>query len=140
MMSLEVIRSLAREQGNRARRHGVKPFIIWTEDLEDWKATLAIGNLPRMPFPNMRAYVPAGWKPTGREWFCDKFGEGDNGRSTSARGLVEQLEVGKAYAITEEGEFQLYVSEFESPQQYPKAKKVAKPFSPKLTSAPEAKP
>lgn len=120
MMDLMTIRLLAREQGNRAKRHGKEPYIVWPEDLADWTLALAAGRLPRLPLPNIGTYVPAGWKLTGREWFCDKFGDGDNGPSTSARELVEALEVGKAYAITEEGEFQLYVSEFEPPARRPK--------------------
>ncbi len=37
-------------------------------------------------------------------------------RSMSARELVETLQVGMGYAITEEGEFQLYISKFLPPK------------------------
>ncbi len=116
-MDLATIRHLAREQAGRARRAGKKPFIVEQHDIEDWKAMHAAGNLPHFPFPNLGTYIPAGWKLTERDpLFVDKFGDGDNGRSAGIGELLDWLVPGYGYAIVEEGEFQLYISEFEPPK------------------------
>ncbi len=113
-MDLATIRHLAREQATKARRHGKKPFIVEEQDLEDWKLAHAAGRAPRFPFPNIGTYVPKGWKATDRDpLFCDKMGDGDNGRSAGILEILGWLRPGYGYAIIEEGEFQLYLGEFE---------------------------
>ncbi len=46
---------------------------------------------------------------------CDKMGDGDNGRSTGISEILNWLQSGFGYAIVEEGQFQIYIGEFEPP-------------------------
>jgi hypothetical protein len=74
---------------------------------------------PPIPFPNLGSLEPDGWERTDALWFVDKTGYGHDGEAALT---VEQFKrelrhyvhenPGHGFAITEEGEFQVYVSAF----------------------------
>lgn len=117
MMSHAAIREISRDAAIRAARAERFPFTVEQEDLEDWKQKVKSGRLPRLPFPHLGDYVPAGWRQTEREpLFVDASGEGrESEPAMTIRALIcdGHLTVGKAYAIVEVGQFQLYLGEFE---------------------------
>lgn len=112
MMSMVAIREIADEQGRWAEANGTLPYVIRSQDDLD-----RIERERHFPFPNIGSWEPVGWEPTEKELFCDKMGvEPGDGIALSPTELLAQLEVGKAYAITEEGQFQLYVTEYTPPR------------------------
>lgn len=114
-MSLETIRDLANEQARKAAREKRKPYAIFDEAELNAFGTNAVP----FPFPNLGTYVPKGWRLV-EQLFCDSTGWGsDREPALSARQLKEKLRehirAGNkyAYAITECGQFQLYLGVFE---------------------------
>lgn len=109
MMDLGTIRALSRDTGNRAKRHGVKPW--HPETVED----ITYQNLRRIPM--LGDYTPRGYERT-EVWFVDKTGMDTRGPAMSPESLVAKLREYQlqyphaSYAITEEGQFQLYVTAF----------------------------
>jgi hypothetical protein len=106
MLDGETIDRMAREQARRARGAGVKPMLLT-------RAVLAsIRENGRFPFPNIGHYRPRGFKLV-ESYFVDKSGFGEEWEpALTYRGFLARLQVGRAYAIIEEGEFQCYVGEF----------------------------
>ena len=104
MMSIESIMALADGVGEQARLEGREPLEIVSQD--------EIDDLS-MCFPNIGSYCPDGWEEVGR-LFCDKTGwrKPSEPALTQAQ-LQAQLQVGKAYAIVEEGQSQLSLGVFE---------------------------
>ena len=103
MMDLNTIHALSREAAAEAAAEGKVPFVIDEQDLED---------MPPFPFPALGTYVPAGWEKIN-EYFVDSSGMGaDDEASLSIRQFLKTLTVGRGYAITEEGQFQVYVGEY----------------------------
>ena len=110
MWCLEVIEYLNRQAGKTARKRRAAPFVpAGPENVENW---------PPFPFPNLGDFNPPGWEQT-QSWFCDKTGWG---RSDELALTWEQLKKRlqcyimenptHGFAITEEGQFQLYVTAF----------------------------
>jgi hypothetical protein len=116
MMSLATIREFQRQAAAKARRQHKLPFEVTEEDLQDWNQMIVSGHLPSLPFPNLGDFVSKGWTKE-EDFFVDSTGWGSETEpALTIRALVmEKLEVGKAYAITECGEFQLYISSFIPP-------------------------
>src|SRR5438045_2761413 len=111
MMSLDVIVALNEEIAAEAAQNDLVPFVPdGPESVDRW---------PPFPIPNIGYHKPDGWKRTDQEWFVDKSGFGRPGEPALT---VEQLKrelrsyiarhPGHGFAITEEGEFQLYISAF----------------------------
>jgi len=111
MWSLEVIDYLNQEAAKEARKRGATPFVpAGPENVENW---------PPFPFPNLGNFDPPGWEHTEESWFVDKTGCGEPWESALTwEGLKGQLQnyiaenPGHGFAITEEGQFQLYVTAF----------------------------
>lgn len=111
MMSLTVIRQMNEEIAAEAAQQDRRPYVPWdAEEVEHWT---------RCPLPNLGYFEPAGWERTEASWFVDKTGHGlawepamtwRHFRQQLAQYVVENP--GHGFAITEEGEFQLYVSAF----------------------------
>jgi hypothetical protein len=114
MMSLAAIHRISQDAAIRAARKNRIPFAVETEDISNWKAQFNAGTL-KFPFPFVGDYVPQGWTRTGREpLFVDHSGCGtENEPALTVRALLEALTPGKAYAVIETGQFQLYVAEYE---------------------------
>ena len=105
-MSLETIEFLATEQGQRARRLELEPFYITFQE--------EIDGFETFPFPNIGDYVPKGLVKIG-EAFVDKSGWGRADEAAMTPDQLKQwLEPEYWYAITQEGQFQLYISKFTS--------------------------
>lgn len=115
MMSAEVIRDFQRQAAKRASREGLHPYIVWPGDQARWLGELEQGKLS-LPFPNLGSYRPKGWTPTGRTLFVDKSGMGgEDEPALTVEAFIKALSVDKAYALIEEGQFQVVVGEFDSP-------------------------
>lgn len=106
MMSPEMIRQMARRAAARAAREGKVPFLLEAEDIADFREGV------RFPFPFLGPYVPKGWKKV-QEHFVDSSGFGAPGEpALTASQFIERLVIGRGYAITEAGQFQVYVAEY----------------------------
>jgi len=104
MMSLEQIRALSAERAREAAEEGMEPFIVWEDDLK---------AIPPFPFPFLGDYVPEGWKMV-TEYFVDSSGFGEEGEGAlTAEQFASKIVVGRGYAVTEAGQFQVYVGEYE---------------------------
>lgn len=117
MMSPAVRQQFAYDAAQHARRNGYVPIII-TQDLKERQALALKDNRPSViHIPFLGGYVPRGYERTERkELFVDTSGMGNVGEpSLTAEAFLEALTVGKAYAMTEVGQFQAYVAEFTPP-------------------------
>ena len=111
MWSLAVIDYLNQQAAREARQRSATPFVPdGPEAVESW---------PPFPFPNLGDYDPPGWERTDESWFVDKTGWGQEWEpATTWDRLKDQLREyiaenpGHGFAITEEGQFQLYVTAF----------------------------
>ena len=114
MMDGATIRAMSREAAEVASANDLVPFVVEQEDIDDWKAQLANGTTPKIPFPNLGDYEPDGWAHDGEvEMFVDHSGWGQPGeRALTCAQMVDRLRPGVAYAITETGQFQLYVASY----------------------------
>jgi hypothetical protein len=72
-----------------------------------------IDKYPPFPFPNLCGKpTPSGWEEV-RDLFCDASGCGGPGEpALTIEQLKRELRPGFAYAITGEGQFQVYVTEY----------------------------
>jgi hypothetical protein len=110
MMSLAVIQQLSDAQARKAARVKRRPYVPF--DVEE------VDRMETFPFPNIGSYKPAGWRKVA-DWFVDKTGWGAedepaltlNQFRAAVREWVEK-HPGDGFAITEEGQFQIYVSAF----------------------------
>ena len=108
MMSLEYIESESRAAAKKAAKSNKRPYIVEAEDIVSWKT-----RRQQLPFPNLGSFVPKGWKEVD-SLFCDSSGFGAPGEpALTYAQLIAKLEVGKGYAITQVGQFQVYVGVFE---------------------------
>lgn len=106
MLSLSQIRAMARRAAARAAQEGRYPFLVEAEDIADYREGAGF------PFPFLGTHVPHGWKKV-RAYFVDSSGFGAPGEpALTASQFIERLVVGRGYAITEAGQFQVYVGEF----------------------------
>ena len=103
MMSLSQIQYESRAAAAKAAREDKHPFIVEAEDLK---------AIPPFPFPFIGDYVPDGWRKV-EDYFVDSSGFGRPGEpALTIEQFVKRLTVGHGYAITEAGQFQLYVGEY----------------------------
>ena len=111
MMSLDAIRHLNTQVAVEAAEREVVPYVPFdAEEVDYW---------PSIPFPNLGYLASDGWEKTDAVWFVDKTGHGHDGEVALT---VEQFKrevrayvaehPGHGFAVTEEGEFQVYVSAF----------------------------
>jgi hypothetical protein len=108
MMSVDTIRAMSRDAARKAAKDRKEPFIVEAEDIADWKVSLR-----GFPFPFIGTYVPKGWKLVDT-YFVDSSGMGsDNEPALSVRQFIDKLEPGYGYAVTEAGQFQVYVGKYQ---------------------------
>jgi hypothetical protein len=119
MMGLETIRELQSEAASRAAELNSEPLIIWAP--EEIRSIPSIGT-----------YLPHGWARVSLHdercnhgvymgdnegfgaYFVDSSGFGAPGEPAMTYDkLLEVVEVGMAYAIVEEGQFQVKIGVFE---------------------------
>lgn len=104
MYDLATIKSMNAERGREARKAGKEPFTITSES--------QISTMPPFPFPNIGSHRPKGWKLI-EEYFVDSSGLGASDElALTTSQFKAKLKVGRAYAIIEEGQFQVRVGEF----------------------------
>jgi hypothetical protein len=110
MMSLEVIRHVNNEIAREAAREGLVPYVPVSADEVDTP----------FAFPNIGTLKPRHWMRTGASWFCDKTGHGESWEPALTwqqfrRQITGYLlrHPGHAFAIVEEGEFQVVVASFQ---------------------------
>lgn len=116
MMSLAQLHYRNAEAAAIAAAEDRRPFVVTIEDIESWRVAIERGLDFQFPFPDLGDYVPDGWELT-EELFVDATGfdmHDAGGPALSIAEMVERLEPGKGYAITEVGEFQLYLGKFET--------------------------
>ena len=114
MMSPSYIRQLQQEAAATAAAEGLFPFVVWPEDLAQWQAELERGEAPKLPFPNLGDYTPEGWELC-EEFFVDSSGLNlydAGGPALSIAEFIGALRTDRGYALTECGQFQVYVGEF----------------------------
>ena len=113
MMSLATIRSMSDEAGRAARRSKRLPW--HPETIED----ISVDNLRRIP--HLGSYTPPRWTRTETDFFADSsgFGSPSEPALTPDQLVVKMREhfathPAAGYAITEVGQFQLYITAFET--------------------------
>jgi len=100
---------MSQEAARKAARLHKVPYIVWPQDLEGWKA----GHINSLPFPFLGSYVPKGWKMVN-EYFVDLSGFGAPGEpALTLKQFIDKVRVDYGYAITEAGQFQVYIGELE---------------------------
>jgi hypothetical protein len=106
MMTGEEIARISREAASRAQARNMKPYVVWPEDLVDTKR----GIIPKgMSIPFLGDYIPKGWEME-EELFVDSSGFGQEDEpSLTMESFVKKMEEGKGYAVTSQGQFQVYV-------------------------------
>jgi hypothetical protein len=109
MMDIGTIREMSRNAAIDAAVRHRKPLIVEAEDIEALKAG------KHLPIPFLGDYVPKGWKRTDREvMFVDSSGFGATGEpAMTLNSFFDSLIPGKGYATVEQGQFQVYVAEYE---------------------------
>jgi hypothetical protein len=105
MMSSSQIAALSAKAARKAARTKGTPLLVEREDVID-KTTL-FEHLRQMPF--LGTYEPEGWNKV-EELFVDSsgFGAPDEPAMTQEQ-FLKAVKPGLGYAITEAGEFQVYV-------------------------------
>lgn len=104
MYSTEALKEMNDKAAREAKRAGVEPYLI--------KSQAEIDSWPPFPFPNIGSLKPKGWTET-ETFFVDSSGLGASDEpALSTRQFIQKLKVGRAYAITAEGQFQVYVTEY----------------------------
>lgn len=112
MMSRQYIEEMSRRAARESCRLGKLPFVVWPEDLAAWKAALAAGKSPRLPFPALGDRNPRGFKLV-QEHFVDSSGWGRPGEpALTIEQFIEVIKPGLAYSLGDCGQFQLYVREW----------------------------
>jgi len=109
-MSPEAIRDLSQEAARKAAAEHLVPYIVWPDDLRNWKAGLGFP----LPFPFIGDHEPEGYEPIGDALFVDTSGLGDPGEpALTSSQLIDRIQVGKGYALTTLGQFQGYLQTYE---------------------------
>jgi hypothetical protein len=109
MMSLSTIRNMQQEARQAAAENETKPYLVAHEDLEAWRR----GEGFPLPFPMIGDYDPPGFDADGDALFVDTSGFGaDNEPALSISQLLNTLQADKAYAFTEQGQFQAYLQPY----------------------------
>lgn len=140
MMSLDAIQGLAQEAAEQSAKRNAQPFVVEAEDKAKWLDQVEHGVTPRLPFPFLGDFTPKGWKQDGEDTFVDSSGFGSESEpAQTVKAFVEALEVGKAYAISQSGQFQVYVRKFKKGRGRPHKAAVAAPeAAPETEVQPEA--
>lgn len=102
MMGLETMQAMNDEAVARAKKGKLTPYIAIADNDEGVFRCPKLGD-----------YIPKGWNVVG-EYFVDSSGFGAEGEpALTVRQFVGKVKAGLGYAISDEGQFQVYVREFE---------------------------
>ena len=107
MMSLSTIREMSAKAARKGAREHRVPLMVEQDDLyRDLHE-----HLREMPF--IGDYVPKNFVRVG-EFFVDATGFSEPGEpALTQHEFLRRVKVGHAYAITEIGQFQIYVGEYQ---------------------------
>ena len=109
MMALEEIVAVNNNRAEHAEKFREIPYTIWPGDVDDWRN----GERLPLPFPHIGHHEPEGFTADGDAWMVDSSGFGSPGELALTQDqLFDKLKTGKAYAIVETGQFQLYIQQF----------------------------
>ncbi len=109
MMSGQQIREISDKATRKAMKAKKKPYRITQDDLDKLKAGSAE---PLSRFPFLGDYVYETWVKM-EDYFVDSSGFGsDDEPALTIPQFIDKLVVGRGYAITEAGEFQVYIGEY----------------------------
>ena len=112
MMDHATIQDLAKQAAQEAEENGLEPLFI-DADLKVKLEDNTFTDDECLPF--LGDYVPPGWKLTDKTYFCDTSGMGQPGeRALTMEEFAKELGADYGYAITEAGQFQCYVAQYES--------------------------
>jgi len=114
MMSLQTIKDLAAQAGREAAKNGKVPYSFWDNQIEDMKTSIKAGRVPAgiRALPNLGDHVPDGYELED-ELFVDATGMGyESEPALTVRAFIDQLRSDRSYAITQTGQFQVYVGVF----------------------------
>ena len=118
MMDLQSIDAESRAAAKTACENNKTPYLVWPNELEAWRLRFAAGGVPSFPFPFLGSYVPKGWTLT-ESYFVDSSGFGETGEAAlTIRQFLGKIKTTRGYAITEVGQFQVYIGEFEKTAEY----------------------
>ena len=104
------IRRLINDATRSAARHGKQPFVM-TKELAEQLVTDR-ENFDGINIPSFGDYIPKGWT-VGVRYFVDSSGVGlDTESAMTMVQFMAKMVPGRGYAMTQEGQFQIYVTEF----------------------------
>jgi hypothetical protein len=116
MMSYAQIQEGSRRMARQSARLHQTPYIVEQQELDDWKALVASGRLPRLPFPAIGDRTPRGWKRLDDEMVDSSgFGSESEPATTITSFITKSLKPGFGYAIIEAGQFQVVIGRFQTP-------------------------
>ena len=101
MYSLNEIIALNDETSVKADEQKLQPYVAECD-----------GDEGVFKYPNFGYYRPQGWKEVGT-YFVDNSGFGGDGEpALTAEKFQASVKEGYGYAVTEEGQFQVHITEF----------------------------
>jgi len=101
MMDLNSIRAMNEEAEEKARRLRKQPYVA------KFDKDVGVRNAPFIG-----DYVPDGWEVT-ETFFVDASGFGVEGEpALTFQGFLNKVKKGRGYAIVEQGQFQVYITEY----------------------------
>lgn len=101
MLNIETIIALQDEASVKANKEKLQPLVALFDKDE------AIFKMPNFGF-----YRPNGWEEVNT-FFVDKSGFGSESEpALTIQQFLNRVREGYGYAITEEGQFQIYITEF----------------------------
>ena len=112
MMDLATLHSVNRAATRKSQAERTVPALLTPEDVHAYRA----GDEEAVCIPFIGYRVPKGYRTLGEPLFCDKSGFGDESESAwTLRRLLAHIEsCGASYwGSTEEGQFQIYVQQYE---------------------------
>ncbi len=102
MLGLDQIIEMNKEAMEKAERNSRQPYVAEVDGDTGVRGAPAIGD-----------YIPKGWRPT-EQYFVDSSGFGASyERAMTFSQFLMKVKKGYGYAICEQGQFQLYIQEFE---------------------------
>lgn len=117
MWSLDSLNAINQQAAARARRAHKQPHTFTAAQL----AHALVNRGEGVSIPSLGSYTPPGWvdaSPGGEAWFVSKMWEGDGGPAMSIKRMMEymlefvQEDPRYAFAVVDEGPFQVYVGAF----------------------------
>lgn len=102
MLGLDQIVEMNNKAMKKAEQETIQPYVATVDGDDGVRGAPAIGD-----------YIPDGWKPT-EKYFVDSLGFGaPDERALTFNQFLTKVKKGYGYVICEQGQFQVYIQEFE---------------------------